>query len=107
VPTVRRTYGPDVDQYVVGFRVAAMEIAAGTASFAGAAERGLFVGDRTRQSEWDSGYGDCVCAHRLGHDVSRMASAGLFAPSVVPTAEVVSGLLDGTWGEEVRPDPRR
>ncbi len=107
MPTVRRAYGPGVDQYVVGFKVAAMEIAAGTASFAGTAERGLFVGDRARQAEWDSGYGDCVCAYRLGHDVSWMVSAGLFAPSVVPTSEIVSGLLDGTWGEAVRPDPRR
>lgn len=95
-----------MDAYITGFKVCSMEIQAGMASFVGARERGLLVGDGWRQERWDCGYRDCVCAHRLGHDVKWMVSAGLFVPSVVPTAEVVSGLLDGTWGEETRPDPR-
>ncbi len=105
--TVTRRSSSSDFHYILGFRVCAMEIRDGVASFVTAAERGLLAGEAGMQTRWDAGYRDCVCAHRLGHDVGWMVSAGLFVPSVVPTADIVSGLLDGTWGEDVRPDPRR
>jgi hypothetical protein len=91
----------------IGYRVAAMEIMAGTASFAQAADRGLFPDDQDARVEWDRGYEDCVCAYRLGHDIRAMVAAGFFAPSLMPMARVVEGLIDRTWDLRMRADPRR
>jgi len=91
----------------MGYRVAAMEIEAGTASFAQARERGLFPKDPDARIAWDSGYDDCVCAHRLGHSVEAMVGFELFAPALVSTPALVAALLDGRWEHKTRPDPRR
>jgi len=90
----------------LGYRVAAMEIWDGIASHASAQERGLYPGNGIARAEWDRGYGDCVCAHRLGHDVREMVAAGLHLPSLFEMSYVVSSLLDGTWHAPWRPDPR-
>ncbi len=89
-----------------GFRVAALEIAQGSASFVNAQQRGLFPYAQDLRWEWDQGYADCVCAHRLGHDVGRMVRAEIFMPSPIPVHAVVGALLDGSWHLEVRMDPR-
>lgn len=84
-----------------------MEIAAGTASFTVARERGLFPGDSDARIAWDSGYDDCVCAHRLGHNVEAMVGFEFYAPSLMSTPALVAALLDGKWDHKTRPDPRR
>jgi hypothetical protein len=94
------------DPHETGFRVAAMEISQQSTSFAQAKERGLYEGDQDSRIAWDQGYEDCVCAFRLGHDVWEMVEAGLYEPSLYQTAYVVGTLLDGTWTNTLREDPR-
>lgn len=89
-----------------GFRVAALEIAQGMASFTNAQQRGLFPDDQGARFEWDQGYADCICAYRLGHHVSRMVRAEIFMPSPIPASSVIAALLDGEWQLEIRMDPR-
>lgn len=96
-----------VEPHRTGFKVAAMEIAEGMASHAGARERGLFKDDRKAREAWDAGYEDCVCAYRLGHDVKKMIGFDVYGPSIVPVPELVAALLDGRWKHRTRPDPRR
>jgi len=83
-----------------------MEIANGTASFARAQQRMIFPLSRDQRIEWDAGYEDCVCAHRLGHDVKAMMEAGIFEPSLLSPTAVIIDLLDGKW-TKTRPEPRK
>jgi hypothetical protein len=93
--------------HTTGYKVAALEIKLGVASFTQAEERGLFPGDSEARDEWDRGYDDCVCAHRLGHDVEAMIGFEFYAPSLESTPSVIFALLDGRWDRRVRPDPRK
>lgn len=91
--------------HVVGYRVAAMEIASGVASWARALERGLYSGDIAKCLQWDEGYEDCICAYRVGCDIAAMVAAKLYKPTILSVAATITLLLDGHT-RRVRPDPR-
>lgn len=90
-----------------GYRVAAMEIANGIASYVQAKERGRYVGDQNSRIDWDQGYEAAVCAYRLGHDLQMLIDSEFYDESHYAMAHVVFALLDGTWSFKTRPDPRR
>lgn len=91
----------------LGYRVAAMEISQGIASFTRAKERGLFPDNGADRIAWNAGYEDCVCAHRLGFNVQRQVQLGVFVASQLSPGALVGALLDGTWELPTRADPRR
>jgi hypothetical protein len=93
--------------FELGYRVAAMEIVQGVASNTPARDRQLFVDDVTSRWEWDQGYETCVCAYRLGHEISYMVKSQLFEISTVEPYAVVQALLDNKWPHITRPDPRK
>ncbi len=93
--------------YETGFRVALREIQQGVASFTRAQQRGIYEWDQLLREEWDTGYDDCVCAWRLGHDVEDMVRTGNFGPSLMVMSYVVDALLDGYWDRTLREDPRK
>lgn len=90
-----------------GFICAATEIAAGTASFVMAKQRGLYPESQDARIAWDRGYDNAICAYRLGHDLDNMAKAGFAGePSTSTAAHTILLLLDGQWPLTIRPDPR-
>ena len=91
--------------YIDGFTIAASEIVEATANFMQAKQRGLYPGSQDDREEWDRGYDDAVCAHRLGHDVADMVKSEFYAPALFTLSRVVQELLAGT-NTRVRPDPR-
>jgi len=92
--------------YQHGYVTAAREIAEGTANFTQAKQRGRYRDSQDMRIEWDRGYADAVCAHRLGHNLEDMLKMKFYAPSTQTMASVVGQLLDGTW-RDTRPDPRK
>jgi len=92
--------------YVVGYRVAAMEVVQGIASWARAAERGLYAKDIVKCLQWDEGYEDCICAYRVGGDVAAMVEVKMYKPTVISVAATITLLLNGHTAQ-VRQDPRR
>lgn len=91
--------------YINGFTIAASEIVEATANFIQAKQRGLYPGSQDDREEWDRGYDDAICAHRLGHDVADMVKSEFYAPALFTLSRVVQELLAGT-NTRVRPDPR-
>jgi len=91
-------------EYNDGFDTAAREIAAGAATSTQARERGLFISQSDRV-EWDRGYADAVCAHRLGHNLDDMIGADMRGPSILEMHAIIDEIASGK--RSIRPDPRQ
>ena len=92
--------------YETGYLVAALEIKNGVASHVQAKQRGLYEGDQNSRIDWDAGYEACVCAYMLGHNIEGMIEQKVFEPSLCTTAHVVISILNDTWHNKTREDPR-